>query len=112
MRHDVRKDTTRATRTSAPRPAGTQTAPVSAGFASVTVPRHLARGAIGFGALAASLVLLPVIGLVSLLLAPVGLIALRGCPMCWIIGLVETVSGARLRRSCANGRCELTRAGS
>ncbi|MEV6550000.1 hypothetical protein AB0M57_15025 [Streptomyces sp. NPDC051597] len=112
MRYDVRHDATRATRTSAPDRADAHAAPTSAGFASVTVPRHLARGAIGFGALAASLALLPVIGPVSLLLAPVGLIALRGCPMCWIIGLVETVSGARLRRSCANGRCELTRAGS
>ncbi|OAR23361.1 hypothetical protein A8W25_23675 [Streptomyces sp. ERV7] len=71
----------------------------------------MARGAIGFGALAGSLALLPVVGPMSLLLAPVGLIALRGCPMCWTIGLLETVSAGRLRRSCADGRCELTRAG-
>ncbi|MFI9151312.1 hypothetical protein [Streptomyces sp. NPDC053367] len=81
------------------------------GFASASVPRHLARGAVGFGALVASLALLPVVGPASLLLAPVGLVALRGCPMCWAIGLMETVSAGRLRRSCANGRCELTRAG-
>lgn len=84
-------------------------APKPAGFASATVPRHLARGAVGFGALVASLALLPVAGWVSLLLAPVGLVALRGCPMCWAIGLMETISAGRLRRSCANGRCELTR---
>ncbi|MGC0333449.1 hypothetical protein RKD23_006439 [Streptomyces sp. SAI-170] len=77
-------------------------------YASATVPRHLARGAVGFGALIASLALLPVVGPVSLLLAPVGLVALRGCPMCWAIGLAETLSAGRLRRSCANGRCELT----
>ncbi|MFF0203913.1 hypothetical protein [Streptomyces sp. NPDC005017] len=84
-------------------------APARGGFASATVPRHLARGAVGFGALTASLALLPVTGPISLLLAPVGLVALRGCPMCWAIGLMETVSAGRLRRSCAAGRCELTR---
>ncbi|MFG3344290.1 hypothetical protein ACGF1Z_04395 [Streptomyces sp. NPDC048018] len=79
-------------------------------YASASVPRHLVRGALGFGALVGSLVLLPFVGPVSLLLAPVGLVALRGCPMCWAIGLMETVSAGRLRRSCVNGRCELTRA--
>ncbi|WP_037888922.1 hypothetical protein [Streptomyces sp. NRRL S-87] len=83
------------------------------GFASSSVPRHLARGGLGFGALVGSLALLPLVGPVSLLLAPVGLFALRGCPMCWAIGLVETVTAGRLRRSCTgpDGRCELTRAG-
>ncbi|MFI5642497.1 hypothetical protein ACIA8H_34510 [Streptomyces goshikiensis] len=80
------------------------------GFASATVPRHLARGAVGFGALVGSLALLPLAGPVSLLLAPVGLVALRGCPMCWAIGLLETVSAGRLRRSCTEGSCELRRA--
>jgi hypothetical protein len=88
---------------------GARDAPARGGFASSTVPRHLARGAVGLGALAGSLALLPVTGPVSLLLAPVGLVALRGCPMCWAIGLVETVSAGRLRRSCAGGTCELSR---
>ncbi|GCE02643.1 hypothetical protein [Embleya hyalina] len=88
---------------------GAHDTPKRTGFASATVPRHLARGAVGFGALVASLALLPLAGPVSLLLAPVGLLALRGCPMCWAIGLMETISAGRLRRSCANGRCELTR---
>ncbi|MFE2478006.1 hypothetical protein [Streptomyces sp. NPDC059389] len=92
------------------RPSGAAAgAPERGGFASATVPRHLARGAIGFGALVGSLALLPVAGAASLLLAPVGLVALRGCPMCWAIGLVETVSAGRLRRSCNNGGCELRR---
>ncbi|MFF3957276.1 hypothetical protein ACFYY1_29300 [Streptomyces sp. NPDC001890] len=86
------------------------TAPARGGFASDSVPRHLARGAVGFGALVGSLALLPAVGPASLLLAPVGLVALRGCPMCWAIGLVETVSAGRLRRSCVDGRCELTHA--
>ncbi|MFJ9682981.1 hypothetical protein ACIRP2_33805 [Streptomyces sp. NPDC101194] len=90
--------------------AGAPDAPTSGGFAGDTLPRHLAIGVIGFGALAGSLALLPVVGPASLLLAPVGLVALRGCPMCWVIGLMETISAGRLRRSCADGRCELTRA--
>ncbi|KOX16260.1 MULTISPECIES: hypothetical protein [unclassified Streptomyces] len=85
-------------------PAGDR-APRRGGFASATVPRHLARGAIGFGALIGSLVLLRVVGPAGLLLAPLGLVALRGCPMCWAVGLVETVSAGRLRRSCAGGSC-------
>ncbi|WP_374209269.1 hypothetical protein [Kitasatospora sp. A2-31] len=102
-------DTPAAPDTPAEAPGG-RAAPTRGGFASATVPRHLARGALGFGALAASLALLPATGPASLLLAPVGLIALRGCPMCWAIGLAETVSAGRLRRSCTDGRCELTRA--
>ncbi|MFF1344912.1 hypothetical protein ACFVZJ_02820 [Streptomyces sp. NPDC058322] len=96
---------------SGPGTAGARGASARGGFASDTVPRHLARGAVGFGALAGSLALLPVVGPASLLLAPVGLLALRGCPMCWVIGLVETVSAGRLRRTCTEGRCELNRAG-
>ncbi|MFJ2897405.1 hypothetical protein ACIO87_21275 [Streptomyces sp. NPDC087218] len=77
-------------------------------FASASLPRHLARGGLGFGALAGSVLLIPVVGPASLLLVPVGLLALRGCPTCWTIGLLQTVSKGRLRRSCVDGRCELS----
>ena len=77
-------------------------------FASTSLPRHLIRGVIGFGGLVASFALLPVVGPVSLLLLPVGALALRGCPMCWTIGLLQTLSRGRLQRSCTNGQCHLT----
>jgi hypothetical protein len=77
-------------------------------FASRSVPVHLARGAIGFGLLAGSVALIPVVGLFSLLLAPVGVVALRGCPACWAIGLAQTISRGRLERSCVDGRCQVT----
>ncbi|MGR6913551.1 hypothetical protein ACU635_04800 [[Actinomadura] parvosata] len=79
-------------------------------FASASLARHLVRGAAGFGALIGSVALIPVLGLVSLVLAPLGLLVLRGCPMCWMIGLARTVSMGRLRRQCVDGRCELIRA--
>ncbi|MFD7264001.1 hypothetical protein [Streptomyces sp. NPDC059874] len=78
-------------------------------FSSASLPRHLVRGAIGFGALIAAFALLPFTGPGSLLLAPVGVLALRGCPMCWILGLAQTVSRGRVRRECVDGRCELVR---
>ena len=76
-------------------------------FASTSLPRHLARGLLGFGSMAAGLALVPVLGLAALLLVPVGLVALRGCPMCWTMGLVQTLSAGRVRRECVDGRCEL-----
>ncbi|MFC5664033.1 hypothetical protein ACFP3U_13685 [Kitasatospora misakiensis] len=84
----------------------------SSGFASRTVAGHLARGAVGFGALIGAFALVPFVGPVALLLLPLGVLALRGCPTCWVIGLMETVSWGRLERSCVDGRCELRPAGS
>ncbi|WP_331738066.1 hypothetical protein [Streptomyces sp. NBC_01276] len=77
-------------------------------FASPSLSRHLLRGLIGFGSLIASLAFLPATGPVSLLLLPVGVLALRGCPMCWTIGLMQTISRGRLQRSCEDGQCRLT----
>jgi hypothetical protein len=77
-------------------------------FASSSLPRHLVRGLIGFGSLTGSVALIPAVGPVSLLLLPVGVLALRGCPMCWTIGLIQTISRGRLQHTCEDGRCELT----
>ncbi len=77
-------------------------------FASATVARHLTRGVIGFSALVGALALLPVVGPVSLLLLPASLLALRGCPTCWAVGLMQTISQGKLQRSCVDGRCALT----
>lgn len=79
-------------------------------FASASLAQHLLRGAVGFGGLIGAALLFPVLGWGGLALAPLGLLALRGCPLCWTMGLVQTVSMGRLRRSCADGRCELTTA--
>jgi hypothetical protein len=76
-------------------------------FASSSVPRHLMRGALGFGLIAVAFALVPSHGPVALLLAPIGVVALRGCPTCWIVGLVETISAGRLKRTCTENGCAL-----
>ncbi|MCX4801901.1 hypothetical protein OG594_09615 [Streptomyces sp. NBC_01214] len=80
-------------------------------FASSSLPRHLLRGALGIGSLVGAFALVPFYGPIALALAPLGLVALRGCPMCWAIGLAQTLSRGRLRRECTDGRCELKPAG-
>ncbi|WP_442815175.1 hypothetical protein [Streptomyces sp. NBC_01298] len=78
-------------------------------YASRSVPRHLARGAIGFGLIIGSIALVPVAGPVTLLAAPLALVAFRGCPTCWMVGLAQTVSRGRLERRCADGACTLAK---
>ncbi|MFI9627235.1 hypothetical protein [Streptomyces sp. NPDC052042] len=86
------------------------TQPAAPDFASTSVPRHLVRGALGFGLIAGSIALVPAVGPVTLLAAPLALIAFRGCPTCWMVGLVQTISRRRLERRCVDGVCTLTKA--
>ena len=76
-------------------------------FASRSITGHLVRGAI-----AASLLMWavlhqqshPALAIIALLLA---VVAMRGCPACWTVGLVETV-GQKLtgrRSSCSGPAC-------
>jgi len=74
------------------------------GFASASIAEHLARGAVGLAALGGSVLAAPSHPWLSLLALPVALIALRGCPTCWTIGLVQTIA-ARLRGKPAGGAC-------
>ncbi|MEU9852623.1 hypothetical protein [Streptomyces sp. NPDC047974] len=87
----------------------TDTTPVP-DYASRSVPRHLARGALGFGLVIGAVALVPVTGPVSLLAAPLALVAFRGCPTCWAVGLAQTISRGRLERRCADGVCTLAKA--
>ncbi|MFD0316371.1 hypothetical protein [Streptomyces flavalbus] len=77
--------------------------------ASKSVPRHLARGALGVGLVVGSIALVPTLGPLTLLAAPLALPAFRGCPTCWLIGLTQTITQGRLRRTCTDGTCTLTR---
>jgi len=74
---------------------------------SRSVARHLTRGAVGFGLIGSAIALTPSLGPAALLLAPGGMVALRGCPTCWVAGLVETISAGRVERTCTDEGCEL-----
>lgn len=90
---------------------GTRTGSDDPDFGSRSLPEHIVRGVVGFGALAGSVALIPAAGPVSLALLPLGLLSLRGCPTCWAVGLMQTISRGRLQRSCEDGECRLTAAG-
>jgi len=66
-------------------------------FASRTVIGHLMRGGIAAALIAWALLHQasdPALALVAILLA---VVAMRGCPLCWTLGLVETI-GNRMKR--------------
>ncbi|MBS2029135.1 MAG: hypothetical protein JST54_14625 [Deltaproteobacteria bacterium] len=78
-------------------------------FASKTIVEHLARGAVGLGSLAGASVLFEAHPAAALGLVALGMVALRGCPMCWTMGLVETIAtrvrGQRTDGLCTDGTC-------
>lgn len=73
-------------------------------FASRSVREHWLRGAVGIPLLVASFALIPALGPTTLLLAPVAVVLLRGCPTCWALGLGQTRALVE-RRACADGAC-------
>ena len=64
-------------------------------FASASVPRHLLRGLVGLLALAAAIAGTAVAGPAALLLLVVTVVAWRGCPTCWTVGLLQTIECER-----------------
>jgi hypothetical protein len=73
-------------------------------FASRSVGLHLRRGVGGLSALAGAVYFLPW-GWYSLVLLPLGLVLLRGCPMCWVVGLVQTLAQGDTSSACTDGSC-------
>jgi len=61
-------------------------------FASNTLLEHSLRGAVGIGALWYAVTIAATHPLGSLALGALALLAFRGCPICWTIGLLETAS--------------------
>ena len=72
-------------------------------LASSSVAEHVLRGAVGLLAAALAIVLVAIVGPVSLLLLGVTVIAWRGCPTCWAVGLLGTLTDRRAGRGCS--RC-------
>jgi hypothetical protein len=82
-------------------------------FASNTITEHVIRGVIGIAAFVGFSLLAPSHATLALPLIPVALIALRGCPMCWTMGLISTISAKLRGRSsaglCTDGSCAIRR---
>lgn len=80
-------------------------------FASKTISGHLARGAVGIATLAFALSEAPAYPWLPLAALPIALIAFRGCPTCWILGLVQTIAaklqGKSTEGMCVDGSCAL-----
>lgn len=66
---------------------------------------HLVRGLMGVGALASAVAVSSAHPWLALLLIVPALVALRGCPTCWTIGLVETVAARLQGRSSRGAAC-------
>ena len=53
------------------------------------------RGVVGLLAALGAILLLGALGPVSLVLLPVTAVAWRGCPTCWAVGMIGTLSDRR-----------------
>lgn len=67
-------------------------------FASRTLIEHILRGAVGIGGLWLAIAITASHPWSSLALGALVLLAFRGCPICWTIGLVETAGRGWRRR--------------
>jgi hypothetical protein len=61
-------------------------------FGNKTVGIHILRGILGFASIYGALATVGATILPSLVLVPAALYFLKGCPMCWTVGLIETIS--------------------
>jgi hypothetical protein len=68
-------------------------------FGSKTIRVHILKGLLGFVALYVALSTMHRTIWPSLVLLPVVLYLLKGCPMCWTMGLIETIVMAVHKRN-------------
>src|SRR4051794_31646127 len=80
-------------------------------FASKGITEHLARGLVGLLAFTAATRLATTHPWLAFAAVGVAFAALRGCPTCWTIGLVQTmvakVRGRSTEGLCRDGNCAL-----
>ncbi|RFB80440.1 hypothetical protein [Methylovirgula sp. 4M-Z18] len=67
-------------------------------FGSKTLMEHIGRGIIGFAALGLALSIMASHPWASVALLPLAIWMLRGCPICWTTGLIETIAMKILAR--------------
>ena len=65
-------------------------------FASRTLAAHLVRGVIAAALIAWALLHQSSDPVLAVAAGAVAVVAMRGCPLCWTVGLVETI-GERIR---------------
>jgi hypothetical protein len=75
-------------------------------FGSASLGAHLLRGAAAAALLGWTIIQQTAHPWLSLAAGVAAIVALRGCPMCWTVGLVETLSQGR-RDSTGGDRAEL-----
>jgi hypothetical protein len=61
-------------------------------FGNKSLVIHILRGILGIAALYVSLATIGQTLWPSLILIPAALFFLKGCPMCWTMGLIETIA--------------------
>jgi hypothetical protein len=74
-------------------------------FKSGRVVGHIVRGVLGFGLLLIGLLYSQVLGLWTLVPLAGALVCFRGCPLCWIVGLVEIILHLKSHKGCLDGSC-------
>ncbi len=60
-------------------------------FATQTLTGHVIRGTVAFALLYLAIAKQHFHPVASLLAGVLALVAMRGCPVCWTIGLIETI---------------------
>jgi hypothetical protein len=68
-------------------------------FGNRTIALHILRGVLGVAALYGSLSTMNHTIWPSIVLLPAALYLLKGCPMCWTMGLIETIVMAVHKRN-------------
>jgi hypothetical protein len=75
-------------------------------FASKTIAAHLMRGVMAAPLIAWALLHQSTDSVFAVAAGAVAMVAMRGCPLCWTVGLVEIIAKSiSVRRdTCASGR--------
>jgi hypothetical protein len=69
-----------------------------------TVLEHILRGVAGLALLWVGLAYLQELGWWAAIPIIGAILLFRGCPMCWLLGLIMTLI-SRKEKQCADGRC-------
>jgi len=71
---------------------------IASPFASRSLVEHLVRGLVGASALGFGIYFSDTHPFALIPLGLIALVAFRGCPMCWTIGLLETIGRGSTRQ--------------